>query len=311
MSIDNVQRKDKHKRGPAQGITITYRDIKLLQALKYGRLNIEQLYNFAWFKRPSYGKGGELIKPTENDKGSIKNFRLRINKLIKYEYIKREILPTCGYDEVRTILSLEDIGASILYEQGELIVRNHPIKLTEIKHDLMVTNSLKKLTEGISDFQKQIVINHYEIDYEYNMRREKENKKGVVYPDFYGVLKIRCRIREKEMEIIRIIYVEIDNSSFSVNDFVDRKICVLANPPHEKFGEINKHVVCVVVNNTERLRKLLKRIRNKKNEIINWGNIGVGLFSDVSKYGFFSKIFKNCDDNAVETIAKEEIEKIE
>ena len=99
--------------------------------------------------------------------------------------------------------------------------------------------------------------------------------------------------------------MEIDNSSFSVNDFVDKKICVLSKPSHEKFGEINKHVVCVVVNNSERLRKLLNRIRHKKNEIMTWENIGVGLFSDVLKCGFFSKIFKNCDGNAVEIITKE------
>lgn len=306
---DGVQTKDKHKRGPSQGIMITHRDIKLFEALRYGRLSIYQLYKDAWFKRHEYAKGGELIKPEENEKGSFKNFRLRVNKLIKYEYINREIIPTCEFDEVRTILSVGENGAKILYGQGESLVRNHPIKLTEIKHDIMVTNSLKKFIERISYAEKQRCMNHYEVEYEYNMRREKENKKGVVYPDFYGVLKLRGYeiATKKEIEIIRVIYVEIDNSSFSVNDFVNRKICVLAKPPYEKFGEaIDKHIVFVVVNNIQRSRKLLHRIKHKMNEIMNWENIGVGLFSDVLKYGFFSNVFKDCEDDAVEIITKEE-----
>lgn len=312
MSINSdTQRKDKHKRGPSQGIMINYRDIKLLHALKYGRLSIEQLFKDAWFKRAEYAKGGELIKPEENEKGSLKNCRIRINKLIRYGYIMRENIPTCRYDEVRTILSVGDNGANILYEQGELIVRNHPVKLTEINHDIMVTNSLKKFIEGISYMEKQRCMNHYEVEYEYNMRREKENKKGVVYPDFYVVLKFSGYEigTKKEIEIIRVIYVEIDNSSFSVNDFVDRKICVLAKPPYEKFGEaIDKHIVFVVVNNTQRSRKLLYRIKHEMNEIMNWENIGVGLFSDVLKYGFFSNVFKDCEGDAVEIITKEDRE---
>jgi hypothetical protein len=306
----DIHRRDKSKRGPYEGIMITYRDIELLKALRYGRLNIEQLYRDAWFKRPEYQKGGELVKPQENDKGSIKNFRLRINKLIRYGYINREIIPTCGFNEVRTILSVGDNGAKILYESGELIVRNHPVKLTEIQHDLMATYSLKKLSEGINYLEKQIDISHYEIDYEYNMRREKENKKGAVYPDSYGFFNLRGQETDtqNEVEIIRIVYVEIDNSSFSVNDFVDRKICTLAEPPHEKFGgAIDKHVVFVVVNNTQRLRKLLNRIKHRKNEITNWKNIGIGLFSDVLKYGFFSNTFRNCDGNAVTIISKKEL----
>jgi hypothetical protein len=183
--------------------------------------------------------------------------------------------------------------------------------VNEIKHDIMVTNSLKKLIEGISNIEEQVNINHLEIDYEYNMRREKENKKGVVCPDFYGVLKIGAReiSTGEEIEMTRVIYVEVDNSSFAIKDFVDRKICALAKPPHEKIGkEINKHIVCVVVTTTERLRKLLNRIRHKRNEIMNWENIGVGLFSDVLKFGFFSNAFKNCAGNAVEIITKKELE---
>ncbi len=294
--------------GPAGGIVITDRDIKLLQALKYGRLPLSQLYSRAWYKKPEYAEGGRIINPANDDKGTKLNFIKRITKLAEYEYIKKELIPTISTTEERTVLSVGPEGKKTLYGLGETYIRDHPISRHHFTHDIVVSNALFKFDRDIKRYSK-IIYNHEKSD-EYLLRKLNTGKqRGAIYPDIAITLTLKGEDPTTKEEILstRMIYVEVDGGTISPKEYAI-KLSSLVDSPIKKFEEVlDKHIVFVISNTTDRKRVLLSSIKTLQNRVSNWQNIGIALSAEVSQSGFFSSIFSNCLGRVVSIIGDEEV----
>ena len=166
-------KKEQFKKYQRKGILITPRDLKLLKELSYGWTPPEQLYSL-WNKEPEFMVGGEKTKPLSSDKGGYNSFKNRLNDLIKYNYIKREYIPIIGpifNKGSRSVLGLSGKGEEELNILGvSHIIRNHPFKHDDIRHEIMMKTYYKRLIEDMEKCRQEFDIPEHNIKDEYTLR---------------------------------------------------------------------------------------------------------------------------------------------
>jgi len=300
-------KKEQFKKYQRKGILITPRDLKLLKELSYGWTPPEQLYSL-WNKEPEFMVGGEKTKPLSSDKGGYNSFKNRLNDLIKYNYIKREYIPIIGpifNKGSRSVLGLSGKGEEELNILGvSHIIRNHPFKHDDIRHEIMMKTYYKRLIEDMEKCRQEFDIPEHNIKDEYTLRQEIKAKKNSVLPDLLLLMKFKgISPVTRDVDIyVKVIYVEIDAGTISLKRYCE-KIAGLSVKPIIKFEEkFDSNFVLVVSNTSERCKGITSLIRYNKNSIMNYRNIGVCTSNDVCRHGFFAPIFKNCDNEGVDVV---------
>lgn len=89
-------------------------------------------------------------------------------------------------------MGLSDKGEEELNILGvSHIIRNHPFKHDDIRHELMMKTYYKRLIEDMEKLRQKFEIPEYDIKDEYSIKRSIKAKKNTVLPDLLLLINIK------------------------------------------------------------------------------------------------------------------------